>query len=83
MTYIAVCPACSKTVRGGDICECGYLRLNVDGKTYTRRAEGHNWENAPNIPVRLEEIEPVVPRPSWEPEEEEEPPIKATKKERD
>jgi len=79
MTYIAVCPACSKTVRGGDICECGYLRLDADGKTYTRRAEGHNWENAPNIPVRLEEIEPpiVVPRASWE---EDEPPIKAAKK---
>jgi len=50
--FLVDCPACSRTVGGGDVCECGYLYLDGGGRVYSRRGEG--WENAPNIPVREE-----------------------------
>ena len=62
--YAATCPACSRTVGGGDVCECGYLYVDGGGRAYSRR--GESWENAPNIAIRIEE-EPEEPEPTDEP----------------
>jgi hypothetical protein len=53
--YAAICPACSRTVAGGDVCECGYLYVDGGGRAYSRRGEG--WENAPNIAPHLVTLE--------------------------
>ena len=59
MSYLAACPACSATVWGGEVCTCGYLRLDTDGRAYSRR--GEQWENAPNTLILTEEEPPAAP----------------------
>ena len=74
MSYLADCPACSRTVSGGEVCECGYLYVDADGKAHTARGEG--WENAPNIPIQVvTEIESL----REEMPEDEPPPIRSLK----
>ena len=73
--FVAVCPACSGTVSGGDVCGCGYLHIDQGGLAYTTRGKNWPWQRQPNIPVR-EELEP-----SWEPPVlDEEPQVKIVRK---